>query len=234
MANLGLFRGGSPVVKYSWKDSDWAQFEPPFGQATLEDTPPYDSHADGAYNAGDFVLGFPLKPNLGGMDWQRRALANAKLAVGDVLQLIWLPADHMATFLNIKSIGSDSNMAGATIALQHQTLSRDTDGNIEITDTDTLSTAITAQGGSNVFDLSAPFNQMVSLIDVSSGYARPMYSTPPLPAASASATPVHAVFHMFGIKILSLPTDTAITLDKMRKGVYLSLRMQAFECPTFI
>lgn len=230
MANIRLYRGGTPDVKYVWERKDWAQFRPPFGIPTADDTPPYDSHADGAYNLGNFVQGLPLKPRGYGLEWQRKALADA--AAGDVLQMIWLPADHYATALNLKSIDIQENLSGATIALISQILTRDADGNEVVSDTTDLDDAIAAQGGTNVFDLSKPFNAFVSLMKADTGYAVPLYSQPPLPAADAASSPTYARFIVFGVKILSLPTDADVALSQMFKGVYLSVRSTAFECPT--
>lgn len=230
MANIRLYRGGTPDVKYVWERRDWAQFQPPFGLPTAEDTPPYDSHADGAYNLGNFVQGMPLKPRGYGLEWQRKALEG--VAAGDILQMIWLPADHYATALNLKSIDVQENLAGATIALVSQIHTIDADGNITETETTDLEDAITAQGGTNVFDLSKPFNAFVSLMKADTGYAVPLYSRPPLPAADAASSPTPPRIIIFGVKVLSLPTNADVTLDQMLKGVYLSLRSTAFECPT--
>ena len=72
MANISLYRGGTPVVKFMWCDKDHPVYTPPFRQRhegttsnlfaderPLAETPPYDSHADGAYNLGNFVIGMP-------------------------------------------------------------------------------------------------------------------------------------------------------------------------------
>ena len=73
MANISLYRGGTPVVKFMWCDKDHPVYTPPFRQRhegtisnlfaderPLAETPPYDSHADGAYNLGNFVIGIHL------------------------------------------------------------------------------------------------------------------------------------------------------------------------------
>lgn len=60
MANMvDLFKGGSPVVKYMWDEKDYVQFGGSFAENGFSDTPPYDSHVDGAYNVGTSALACP-------------------------------------------------------------------------------------------------------------------------------------------------------------------------------
>lgn len=245
MANISLYRGGTPVVNFMWSKSDFPQYTPPFRQThlgttselfaderPLAETPPYDSHADGAYNLGNFVIGLPFAPRVRGQIAQRKALQAQDLAVGDVLQMIWLPEDHVATYLNLKSITVDSNMAGATVALCVQDAVPDADGNFTYTENTDFDTAVTTQVGSNSFSVDAPFNAFVSLFTVSNGYAVPMYTTPYLPAADSSSSATYPTYKVFGLKILSLPTDTNVTFADMLSAIYMSVRMEAFECPS--
>ena len=93
MANISLYRGGTPVVKFMWCDKDHPVYTPPFRQRhegttsnlfaderPLAETPPYDSHADGAYNLGNFVIGMPFAPRVRGQIAQRKALQAQQLA----------------------------------------------------------------------------------------------------------------------------------------------------------
>jgi len=232
MANIKLYRGGTPTVNFMWRESDYPEFNPPFANPNYKDTPPYDSHADGAYNLGDFVLGMPVNPNNVGMTWQRKMLAENPIAVGDIIQCAWLPEDHFATALNLKSVAVDAHMAGATVALVTQTVQYDATGAYTITEDSFLDDAVTAQLGSNVFNVDEPFNARVSLFKVENGYAVPLYSDPSLPAKDASSSATYGKFYVFGLKVLSLPTDSKYSFADMLKGIYMSVRMQAFECPT--
>ena len=232
MANFQLYRGGTPVVNFMWGENDVPQFNPPFSNKNYEDTPPYDSHADGAYNLGDFVLGMPINPNNVGMTWQRKVLSNQALQVGDIIQCIWLPEDHMATVLNLKSVGVDPRMAGAKVALVTQTVQYDAQGVATITEDDYLDDAVQAQLTTNSFNVDEPFNAYVSLIKAEDGYAVPLYSTPSLPAKDSVSQPTFGKYYIFGLKILALPTDATASLADLRKGIYMSVRAQAFECPT--
>ena len=102
MTNISLYRGGTPEVKYIWGAADHPEYRPPFSQRhlgaqsdlfaderPLEETSPYDSHADGAYNMGNFVIGLPVAPRARGQAAQRKALQAQPLEVGDILQCIY-------------------------------------------------------------------------------------------------------------------------------------------------
>ena len=251
MANISLYRGGTPEVKYIWSAADHPEYRPPFSQRhlgaqsdlfaderPLEETPPYDSHADGAYNIGNFVIGLPVAPRTRGQAAQRKALQAQPLEVGDILQCIWLPEDHIATYLNLKSITNDENMAGATVALVVQNATPDKNGEFHYVEDTDFADAVTTQVGSNSFAIDKPFNAFVSLfkaVGVDKEYAVPMYGKPALPVAHDapdSTLPTYPTYKIFGLKILSLPTKSEVTFADMLSAIYMSLRMEAFECPS--
>lgn len=248
MANISLYRGGTPEVKYIWSAADHPEYRPPFSQRhlgaqsdlfaderPLEETPPYDSHADGAYNIGNFVIGLPVAPRTRGQVAQRKALQAQPLEVGDILQCIWLPEDHIATYLNLKSITNDANMAGATVALVVQNATPDKNGEFHYAEDTDFADAVTTQVGSNSFAVDKPFNAFVSLFKTNGDYAVPMYSKPALPVAhdaSDGTLPTYPTYKIFGLKILSLPTKSEVTFADMLSAIYMSLRMEAFECPS--
>lgn len=235
MSNISFIRGGTPVVKFIWDENTVPEYRAPFSENNYEDTPPYDSHVDGAYNLGHFVLGMPVKPVGAGMTWQKKLLSepNHKLAAGDIIQLCYLPADHIATYLNLKSVQVQDDLAGAKVGLVAQVLTFDDDGNEVYTEDADFDTAVTSQCGANSFALNEPFNAFVSLLKTTEGgYAQPMYSSPSLPAKDSSSKPTAGKYVVFGLKIISLPTDATVSIADMRKGVYFSVHMDAFECPT--
>lgn len=248
MANISLYRGGTPEVKYIWSAADHPEYRPPFSQRhlgaqsdlfaderPLEETPPYDSHADGAYNMGNFVIGLPVAPRTRGQAAQRKALQAQSLEVGDILQCIWLPEDHIATYLNLKSITNDANMAGATVALVAQNATPDKNGEFHYVEDTDFADAVTTQVGSNSFAVDKPFNAFVSLFKTNGDYAVPMYSKPALPVAHDapdSTLPTYPTYKIFGLKILSLPTKSEVAFADMLSAIYMSLRMEAFECPS--
>ena len=248
MANISLYRGGTPEVKYIWSAADHPEYRPPFSQRhlgaqsdlfaderPLEETPPYDSHADGAYNMGNFVIGLPVAPRTRGQAAQRKALQAQPLEVGDILQCIWLPEDHIATYLNLKSITNDANMAGATVALVVQNATPDKNGEFHYVEDTDFADAVTTQVGSNSFAVDKPFNAFVSLFKTNGDYAVPMYGKPALPVAHdvpGGTAPTYPTYKIFGLKILSLPTKSEVTFADMLSAIYMSLRMEAFECPS--
>ena len=248
MANISLYRGGTPEVKYIWSAADHPEYRPPFSQRhlgaqsdlfaderPLEATPPSASPAAGAYNMGNFVIGLPVAPRTRGQATQRKALQAQPLEVGDILQCIWLPEDHIATYLNLKSITNDANMAGATVALVVQNATPDKNGEFHYVEDTDFADAVTTQVGSNSFAVDKPFNAFVSLFKTNGDYAVPMYSKPALPVAHDapdSTLPTYPTYKIFGLKILSLPTKSEVSFADMLSAIYMSLRMEAFECPS--
>lgn len=124
MANVNMFRGGTPDFKPVFCAGDYSQYQPPFSSPHLEDTPPYNSHACAAYGQGWLNLQFPLIPNLQQNDahkWQREALKNVK-AVGDVIRLAWVPlrayiqAQHFELVRGDEMLGASKDSAGKTLA----------------------------------------------------------------------------------------------------------------------
>lgn len=229
MSNITFIRGGTPVRRPLWCEDDRALYETPISYANNPDTPPYDSHADGAYNLGSFVLGMPINPTGAGMTWQAKALKNA--AVGDIIQCLYVPYDHFATAINIKSVMNDPNMAGATLQVVLQKCTIDADGtekDEEVTADPSLADAfkagsVTGEATGNSFQIAYPFN----------GYAPlSLYSVPPLPAKDTSSAPTPGYFWKIGLKYTAKPTKSDVDLSMMQKGIYLSVRMEAFECPT--
>ncbi len=263
MANIHMYRGGTPnYIGGAWCAKDYTKFNPPFGEANLVKTPPYDSHIDGAYNLGNFTLGMPVRPNGVGMEWQRKAMDEAgRPEVGDVMQLIVVPHDHFVTALNFKVADPDARLAGAAVKLVVQSGVFNADGEYVITTLDTLDTAMKAQGLTNAIALDNPSNTFVSLLSlaspggtdgataaikahnadsnqaayqatVSGGYIVPLYANPTVPAAAGSTSPEYGRDLIFGLEILSLPNDPTVSLAMAQNGWYLSLKAGGFECPT--
>ena len=181
------------------------------------------------------MIGLPVAPRTRGQAAQRKALQAQPLEVGDILQCIWLPEDHIATYLNLKSITNDANMAGATVALVVQNATPDKNGEFHYVEDTDFADAVTTQVGSNSFAVDKPFNAFVSLFKTNGDYAVPMYSKPALPVAHDapdSTLPTYPTYKIFGLKILSLPTKSEVAFADMLSAIYMSLRMEAFECPS--
>ncbi|MBD5585309.1 MAG: hypothetical protein HDQ88_09525 [Clostridia bacterium] len=93
MANVNLFRGGTPAFKPMFCAGEYAEWTPPFDSYHKEDTPPYDSHAEAAQGQGYLNLVFPLIPRLGdtmGHHWMQTALKGLE-KVNDIIWLTWVP-----------------------------------------------------------------------------------------------------------------------------------------------
>ena len=218
MADVRIYRGGSPDVRVLMCDDDYPQFNPPIEMVNYKHTPPYDSHADGAYGLGYFTLGMPIRPSL--MDWQRRAFKDAKLAVGDVIQCIQIPIDGYATGISFKSVDPDARLAGATVKLVSlERKYNSTTEEFETVPTTFVEDAATAQGYTTPIPVDAEFRQQIFLwTDNGAGYVRPL--------CSANMDSVMIV----GIRIEALPTDTTVKLEDMLGSWYMSVKIESFEC----
>lgn len=234
MADVSLIKGGTPVIKYMWCENDYNQFEPPFGNAHIPLTPPYDAHVDGAYGSGAayFTLGMPVRPNLVGMDWQRKAFADKNPQVDDFIDLLVIPEDHFVTAINFKIVESDARMAGATVALSARTVQLNAAGEFVYTEIPDVEDAVAAQAVNSPIPVDKPYNAFVSLVKADGGYAVPLYAAPSLPAADEASSPVFGKTLVLGVKVVSLPTDNKVSFQHMMNGWYLSAKVQGFECPT--
>lgn len=117
MANVNLFRGGTPDFKPMFCKGDFAKWGPPFSASHLDDTPPYDSQADAAYGQGWLTLQFPLVPNLWGNyahHWMQTALKDVK-QVNDSIWLNWIPLRSFAVAQHIEVNKIDPALKGVTV-----------------------------------------------------------------------------------------------------------------------
>lgn len=238
MADVVLYKGGTPEVKYMWCENDYAQFNPPFGRPNLKESPPYDSHMDGAYGSGlaYFTMGMPVRPNnglTGGMLWQKKALADKDPQVDDFIDLLVIPQNHYVTSLNFKIMESDAHMAGASVTLSARELKSDGKGGFTLTEISDVEDALTAQSVTTPIPIDKPCNVYVSLVKTDTGYAVPLYANPTIPAADDSSVPTYGRDIIIGVKVVALPTDSRFKLHNMLNGWYLSAKVAGFECPTY-
>ena len=117
MANIVLYRGGTPVFRPAFCCGDYAQFMPPFDTPHFPGTPPYDSHADGAREQGFLNLSFPFGPNL--LDttahrWMIPPLEKLS-AVGDIIQWAWVPLRGYIDSLHMELTRYDTNLDGVYV-----------------------------------------------------------------------------------------------------------------------
>lgn len=231
--NASLFKGGTPRIRYMWCEDDRAEFMPPFSAPNMDRTPPYDAHVDGAYGSGRnyFTLGMPFRPNMVGMEWQRKAIRNAHLQVDDIIRLIVVPEDHFVTALNFKIVDTDARIAGATVALTAEAITFNAAGEPVYTEINDVEDAVAAQAVASPIPVDKPYNAFVSLVKEVGGYSVPLYSNPTLPAATNGGAPVQGRSIALGLKVVSLPTDNKVTLDMALNGWYLVAKVQGFDTP---
>lgn len=233
--NVKFFRGGTPETRYMWSERDYAKFGPDFATNTIEGTPPYDSHADGAYNLGSFVLGMPINPSI--MKWQRDAIRDKKLAVGDRLWLFWIPEDHYGTFMNVKIAASDPKLAGASVKpVFAKYYYKGVPGG---SDDGSFDSRIVVPSSSAIKQLNATYDDVEAVgaiaIDEPVNKVYPLIGADNVPLAYGvpSQGETNPYIPLVGFEIVSLPTDDTVTLDTMLNAIFVSLRLEAFECPTY-
>ncbi len=116
-AQLILARGGRPVFKPIMCAGDWPEYTPPYTLPAMPNTPPFNSHADGAYGQGYLNLHFPLVPDLGGSDghvWMQEALKGVT-AVGDIILTNWVPSRSFISSLYFEVTRTDKMLDGVYI-----------------------------------------------------------------------------------------------------------------------
>lgn len=114
MANILMFRGGTPDFKGWFCAGQWPEFRLPVDVPHMPATPPFDSHADAAYGQGYLNLHFPLVPNLDDTRahiWMQHALKGLK-AVNDVALLNWIPLRSYVDSVFIEVTKVDSILDG--------------------------------------------------------------------------------------------------------------------------
>lgn len=117
MATVNMFRGGSPDFKPMHCAGAFPEFNPPFSTPHYDDTPPYNSHADGAQGQGYLNLWFPLVPNLQNNDahkWMRNALENLS-DVGDIIRLAWVPKRSWVLAQHFELVRGDELLDGVYV-----------------------------------------------------------------------------------------------------------------------
>lgn len=114
MANVLIARGGEPDFKGWMCDGQWAEYGPSYNTPQIEYTPPFNSHADGAFGQGYLNLHFPLVPNLDGTyghNWMQSALKGLT-AVNDVLFTNWVPTRSYVDSLYVEVSRTDASLDG--------------------------------------------------------------------------------------------------------------------------
>jgi hypothetical protein len=264
MADTPLYKGGTPLINYGpWTGDTPVLYGPPFGHRHKPFTPPYDSHYEAEMGGkASFAAGYPLVPSK--LEWQQINIRAARPEVGDVIQMIIVPCNHYIQSVRLDVTERDKAMAGATVSVAGQWIRRDpakpdvflTTPCLEIED------ALTAQGITPV-SLSVPSSTVVWLTRTggpvtgtvtgtadtvtgaitataavdTSGYAVPLYVAPQIIVSGNPPDEVYS-WHQGGALLLGIRLETTPTsgagLDSMLGGIYLSTRIDGYECPAFV
>lgn len=224
MANVMLFRGGTPDFKPMFCKGEYAQFKPPFSSPHLYDTPPYDSHADAAHGQGYLNLVFPLVPNLQQNDahhWQQTALKGLS-KVGDVVYTNWVPLRSFVVAQHIEVVRTDPALDGVYVKPVAARVSWDLDTEDYTWETNTDYAAAVTASGVTQFPLGTP----------ASGDKRWAYIDLTLPKVAVdddAATVSAAAPCTFGHDLVKFDADGKPTegLDSYYGGVVLGLQVTA-------
>lgn len=252
MSAIKLYRGGTGVEQFPFCDDNYSKFGPPFAGPHIDLSPPFDSHACAAYDHGYFTLGMPIAPTI--MEWQKKAFKEKLVAVGDIIECVWVPEYHWPTSLSFTVTGDDAQMAGATVAITSETITRDASGAYVYTENPQMAAALTAGGvpaaiaidkettGSN--ENIARVSYYVPLMRVASGVEVDVSVNTDTGAGSGEGTgdgfvmpllySAPGTIHMIGLRIVSLPTAEGASFAAMRNRLDLSVKIEGFDSPCYL
>lgn len=244
MANTTMFRGFTADFKPMFCRGDWPEYGPPFSAPHYHATPPYDSHACGAYNQGYFTLGFPLVPNLQDNDahkWMREALANVK-AVGDILRLIAVPLRHYVTFQHIEVVCGDEICNGLYLKPVAERASWDIAKSEWVWEVNAdYTAAVTASGVGQLpcGKIQASDEQYAFINLLPAAGKKPCTFGHNMVKYDTNGVPTEGLDEYYGAVVLGLQvaegSATAIeNLKLSNTAIYMSIKLEAFECQTQI
>lgn len=240
MADISMFRGGTPLFKPKFCRGDWPEFTAPFSGPQYEDTPPFNSHGCGAFDQGYLNLYFPLNPNLQQNDahkWMREAMRNLK-AVGDILQLAWVPLRSYATFQYFEVSRGDELVDGVYLKPVAQRMSWDiSEREWKIETNSEYEAAVTASGvGQFPCGKIKASDQQYGLINLLPAAGKlPCTFGHNLVKCDENGNPTEGLDEYYGGVILGLQiaegSAQAISdLWKSNMCIYMCVKFQSFEC----
>lgn len=243
MATVNLFRGGTPDYKPMFCRGEFAQWSPPFSATHLDDTPPYDSHADAAYGQGWLTLQFPLIPNLWGNyahHWQQTALQGITKA-NDIILLNWVPLRAFALAQHIEVNKVDPILAGVTVKPIAMRVSWDWDKEDWKWETNTEYAAKVAESGVSEIGLGefSDSLQRYAFINLLPSADKPIPCTfgHNLVRFDDKGVPIGPLDEYYGGVVLGLQivrgdADKVAKLYRSNFALYMSTKISAFECGT--
>lgn len=245
MATVNMFRGGTPDFKAVFCRGEFAEFKPPFSAPHYEDTPPYNSHADGAQGQGYLNLWFPFIPNLQNNDahkWMRNALEKVT-SVGDIIRLAWVPLRSYVLAQHIELVRGDEILDGVYVKPVAERVSWDFANKDYVwSDNADYAAAVTAsQVGQFPLGLPSATDQRWGFINLApkAGDQAPCTFGHDIPQVDANGDPTGPLDAYFGYTVLGLQIaegdESAIAnLWRGNFALYMSAKLVAFECATQI
>lgn len=244
MADIIMFRGGTPDFKAYHCEGDTQDYMAPVDAPNQPHTPPFDSHADGAYEQGYLTLAYPLIPNLA--DTQAHQVMQRQLkrlqGVGDVIHLNWIPTRAYLDSIYFEVTHTDKMLDGVKITPVATRMYWDFASESYKTQRIAEFTAELTAAGITSFPLGTPQSG-----DVIYGMARLSLKPDALPStfahniAKADADGKLTLpydnkfgFVTLGYEISAGSTEAIQSIWKSNIAVYMSAKLIAFDCPSQI
>lgn len=240
MANIIMARGGTPAFKPLFCWGDWAEYGPEYNAPHMDDTPPFDSHADAAFGQGYLNLQFPFVPRVGetlAHHWMDNALR--KVAVGDNIITNWIPSRAYLDSFYIEATKFDKDLEGVyvkPVALRFTPDFTGEPGDFVSVEVPEFAQAV-ADAGVEQIPLGTPKDGDKIYACVKFNYTtNPPFtfghSIPKVDATTGKPTGGYDEFAgnvAFGLKIVSGDADKLKLLGRGNFAVYLSAKVLAFE-----
>lgn len=246
MSNVYMMRGGDADFKGWMCDGQFQEYAAPFSAPQFDHTPPFNTHADGAYGQGYLNLHYPLVPNL--MDTTAHHFMQTALRklsqVGDILFLNWVPTRSFVKALWWEVRATDSLLDGVYVKPCAFRFAPDIPNNPDviketrITDFDTE----VAGFGVDKFPLGTPVGG-----DKLYGFAQLALDPAKLPTTlghnlvardntgkiTGPFDEYYGIVHL-GLEVVEGDPDQIASIWKSNIALYASAKLLAFECPTQI
>lgn len=252
MAIVNIARGGQPDFKGWMCRGEFAEYGPAYDAEHQPGTPPFDSHAEAAWDQGFLTVGFPLVPRIletTAHHWMSNALKNVT-ANNDILITNWLPYKSYLDSLYIEVAKTDAALTGMYIKPVAVRVAPDfsNPGDYTWTEISDYATAINAAGfaqlplGTPVApapeeEPPVPGDTVYGVIKFANdGTEPPLTFGHNIMRYNASGDPVSGFDSSFGVVALGFKftggsADQFKLLPRANFAVYLSGKLLQFDCP---
>lgn len=238
MANVKLSYGGTSIINHHQCAGSPQLTEAPYGHRALTPASPhFDAHADEILAKPTYVLSYPLRPSV--LEVQRNNIKVGNPKAGDSVYLVYVPVNHFLEAIRLDVSVADSIMVGATIepvgALEKW---NPVTKQFDVAELPEVKAAATAQGVTPI-PIDVPSSTVFFLTKVTDDYAVPLYVAPVLNKLTGAAGDTLYEWHQsgalhLGFKIVTMPTDTTVTLDQMRGAIHFVALARKFDCQTTV